>query len=169
MDALLRRLDKLLTRKVCDAATKALEKLAQAFNRQQKFIADLREEVRSLGERMRVLPDREPSLSRIRLSAHDIKVFRKRRHLTQEVFAQMLHVSKPTVRRRDGGARNFPAGFRYCCRPSSKDARKAVPGTRGSGTESPSIPPNTKRREAPSGRRNARALPRRSPSSFPAS
>ena len=99
MDALLQTLDKLLTRKVCDATTKALEKLAQAFNRQQKSIAELREEVRSLGERVRVLPDREPSLSRSRLSAHDIKVFRKRRHLTQEVFAQMLHVSKQTVLR----------------------------------------------------------------------
>ena len=99
MDALLQTLDKLLTRKVCDTTTKALEKLAQAFNRQQKSIAALREEVRILGERMRVLPDREPSLSRIRLSAHDIKVFRKRRQLTQEVFAQMLHVNKRTVMR----------------------------------------------------------------------
>ena len=99
MDALLQTLDKLLTRKVCDATTKALEKLAQAFNRQQKSIADLREEVRILGERVRVLPDREPSLPRIRLSAHDIKVFRKRWHLTQEVFAQMLHVNKRTVMR----------------------------------------------------------------------
>ena len=99
MDALLQTLDKLLTRKVCDATTKALEKLAQAFNRQQKSIANLREEVRILGERVRVLPDREPPFSRIRLSAHDIKVFRKRWHLTQEVFAQMLHVSKQTVLR----------------------------------------------------------------------
>ena len=99
MDALLQTLDKLLTRKVCDATTKALEKLARAFNRQQKSIAALREEVRILGERVRVLPDHEPSLSRIRLSAHDIKVFRKRWHLTQEVFAQMLHVSKQTVLR----------------------------------------------------------------------
>ena len=99
MDALLQTLDKLLTRKVCDATTKALEKLARAFNRQQKSIAALREEVRILGERVRVLPDHEPSLSRIRLSAHDIKVFRKRWHLTQEVFAEMLHVNKQTVLR----------------------------------------------------------------------
>ena len=99
MDALLQTLDKLLTRKVCDTTTKALEKLTQAFNRQQKSIADLREEVRILGERVRVLPDREPPFSRIRLSAHDIKMFRKRWHLTQEVFAQMLHVSKQTVLR----------------------------------------------------------------------
>ena len=99
MDALLQTLDKLLTRKVCDATTKALEKLARAFNRQQKSIAALHEEVRILGERVQVLPGHEPSLSRIRLSAHDIKVFRKRWHLTQEVFAEMLHVNKRTVMR----------------------------------------------------------------------
>ena len=102
MDALLQTLDKLLTRKVCDATTKALEKLAQAFNRQQKSIADLREEVRILGERVRVLPDREPSLSRIRLSAHDIKVFRKRWHLTQESLhwkREMLTTGLPGWRR----------------------------------------------------------------------
>lgn len=97
MNAIQTKMSELLEAIVREAKTRSFEEFDRELKRQRQTLSDLKESVGMLQRQLRnagVNPTPQPS---IRTSPRDIRNFRKRLCVTQEVFAQMLHVNIRTV------------------------------------------------------------------------
>lgn len=97
MYTILKTLGELLETMVREANTKAFKEYDRKLERQQQTISELKESVGMIQRQLRTSGVNITPQPIIRTSAYDIRNFRKKLGITQEVFAQMLHVDRMTV------------------------------------------------------------------------
>ena len=97
MNTILKTLGGLLETMVREANTKAFEEYDRKLERLQELISDLKESVGMIQRQLRNAGVNLTPQPIIRTSPHDIRNFRKKLVITQEVFAQMLHVHRLTL------------------------------------------------------------------------
>ena len=97
VNAIQTKMSELLEAIVREAKTRSFEEFDRELKRQRQTISDLKE---SIGMIQRQLRNADANLTphpTIRTSPRDIRNFRRKLGITQEVFAQMLHVNIRTV------------------------------------------------------------------------
>ena len=97
MNAILKVLGELLETMVREANTRAFKEYDRKLELQLKTISDLKESVGMIQRQLRNAGVNLTPQPFIRTSPRDIRNFRKRLGVTQEVFAQMLHVNRMAV------------------------------------------------------------------------
>ena len=97
MDAIQTKMSELLEAIVREAKTRTFEEFDRELKRQQQTLSDLKESVGMIQRQLRNAGVNLTPQPIIRTSPRDIRNFRKRLGITQEVFAQMLHVNIRTV------------------------------------------------------------------------
>ena len=95
------QLVELLETMVREASTKAFKELDRKLKQQQETLSELKESVGMIQRQLRRFGANITPQPLIRTSAYDIRNFRKKLGITQEVFAQMLHVHRLTLIRRE--------------------------------------------------------------------
>ena len=100
MNTILKTLGELLETMVREASTEAFKEYDRKLERQQELISDLKESVGMIQRQLRNAGVNLTPQPIIRTSPHDIRNFRKKLGITQEVFAQMLHVHTLTRQRK---------------------------------------------------------------------
>ena len=97
VNAIQTKMSELLEAIVREAKTRSFEEFDRELKRQRQTISDLKE---SIGMIQRQLRNADANLTQhptIRTSPRDIRNFRRKLGITQEVFAQILHVNMSTV------------------------------------------------------------------------
>ena len=97
MNTILKTLGELLETMVREANSEAFEEYDRKLERLQELISDLKENVGMIQRQLRNAGVNLPPQPFIRTSAYDIRNFRKKLGITQEVFAQMLQVHRLTL------------------------------------------------------------------------
>ena len=97
MNTILKTLGELLETMVREANTEAFKEYDRELERLQELISDLKESVGMIQRQLRNAGVNLTPQPIIRTSPHDIRNFRKKLGITQEVFAQMLHVHRLTL------------------------------------------------------------------------
>ena len=97
MNTILKTLGELLATMVREANTEAFKEYDRKLERQQELISDLKESVGMIQRQLRNAGVNLTPQPIIRTSPHDIRNFRKKLGITQEVFAHILHVNIATV------------------------------------------------------------------------
>ena len=90
-------LGELLETMVREASTRAFKEYDRKLKQQQETLSELKESVGMIQRQLRSFGANITPQPLIRTSAYDIRNFRKKLGITQEVFAQMLHVNISTV------------------------------------------------------------------------
>ena len=91
------QLGELLETMVREASTRAFKEYDRKLKQQQETLSDLKESVGMIQRQLRSFGANITPQPLIRTSAYDIRNFRKKLGITQEVFAQMLHVHRLTL------------------------------------------------------------------------
>ena len=97
MNAILKVLGELLETMVREANTRAFKEYDRKLELQLKTISDLKESVGMIQRQLRNAGVNLTPQPFIRTSPRDIRNFRKKLGITQEVFAQMLHIHRMTL------------------------------------------------------------------------
>ena len=97
VNTILKTLGELLATMVREANTEAFKEYDRKLERLQELISDLKESVGMIQRQLRNAGVNLTPQPIIRTSPHDIRNFRKKLGITQEVFAQMLHVHRLTL------------------------------------------------------------------------
>ena len=82
---------------VREASTRAFKEYDRKLKQQQETVSELKESVGMIQRQLRRFGANITPQPLIRTSAYDIRNFRKKLGITQEVFAQMLHVHRLTL------------------------------------------------------------------------
>ena len=82
---------------VREASTRAFKEYDRKLKQQLETVSELKESVVMIQRQLRSFCANITPQPLIRTSAYDIRNFRKKLGITQEVFAQMLHVNIATV------------------------------------------------------------------------
>ena len=90
-------LGELLEAMVREASTKAFKEFDRKLKQQQETVSELKESVGMIQRQLRSFGANITPQPLIRTSAYDIRNFRKKLGITQEVFAHILHVNIATV------------------------------------------------------------------------
>ena len=90
-------LGELLETMVREASTRAFKEYDRKLKQQQETVSELKESVGMIQRQLRSFGANITPQPLIRTSAYDIRNFRKKLGITQEVFAQMLHVNTRTI------------------------------------------------------------------------
>ena len=90
-------LGELLEAMVREASTRAFKEYDRKLKQQQETVSELKESVGMIQRQLRSFGSNITPQPLIRTSAYDIRNFRKKLGITQEVFAQMLHVNTRTI------------------------------------------------------------------------
>ena len=91
------QLDELLETMVREASTRAFKEIDRKLKQQQETLSELKESVGMIQRQLRKFGANITPQPLIRTSAYDIRNFRKKLGITQEVFAHILHVNIATV------------------------------------------------------------------------
>ena len=91
------QLGELLETMAREASDRAFKELDRKLKQQQETLSELKESVGMIQRQMRKFGANITPQPLIRTSAYDIRNFRKKLGITQEVFAQILHVNISTV------------------------------------------------------------------------
>ena len=97
MNTILKTLGELLETMVREANSEAFKEYDRKLERLQELISDLKESVGMIQRQLRNAGVNLTPQPIIRTSPYDIRNFRKKLGITQEVFAQMLHVHRLTL------------------------------------------------------------------------
>jgi DNA-binding transcriptional regulator YiaG len=97
VNAIQTKMGELLEAIVREARTRSFEDFDRELKRQRQTISDLKESIGMIQRQLRNAGVNLTPQPIIRTSPRDIRNFRKRLGVTQEVFAQMLHVNIRTV------------------------------------------------------------------------
>ena len=97
MNAIQTKMSELLEAIVREAKTRSFEEFDRELKRQRQTLSDLKESVGMIQRQLRNAGVNLTPQPIIRTSPHDIRNFRKKLGITQEVFAQMLHVHRLTL------------------------------------------------------------------------
>ena len=97
MNAKQTKMSELLEAIVREAKTRSFEEFDRELKRQRQTLSDLKESVGMIQRQLRNAGLNLTPQPTIRTSPRDIRNFRKRLGVTQEVFAQMLHVNRMAV------------------------------------------------------------------------
>ena len=97
VNAILKTLGELLETMVREANSAAFKEYDRRLERQRITISDLKESVGMIQRQLRKTGVNITSQPFIRTSPRDIRNFRKKLGITQEVFAHILHVNIATV------------------------------------------------------------------------
>jgi len=103
MNTTFQTLDELFDRKVREATQSVLNDIVRKIEQQQKEISGLKEDHQKIRALLKSWGVKIAPARTVRTSPHDIRVFRKRFGITQEVFAFMLEVNRRTVIRWEKG------------------------------------------------------------------
>ena len=90
-------LGELLETMVREASTRAFKEIDRKLKQQQETLSELKESVGMIQRQLRSFGANITPQPLIRTSAYDIRNFRKKLGITQEVFAHILHVNIATV------------------------------------------------------------------------
>ena len=90
-------LGELLEAMVREASTRAFKEYDRKLKQQQETLSELKESVGMIQRQLRSIGANITPQPLIRTSAYDIRNFRKKLGITQEVFAQMLHIHRMTL------------------------------------------------------------------------
>jgi DNA-binding transcriptional regulator YiaG len=91
------QLGELLETMAREASDRAFKELDRKLKQQQETLSELKESVGMIQRQLRSFGANITPQPLIRTSAYDIRNFRKKLGITQEVFAQMLHVNTRTI------------------------------------------------------------------------
>ena len=97
VNAIQTKMGELLEAIVREARTRSFEDFDRELKRQRQTISDLKESVGMIQRQLRNAGLNLTPQPTIRTSPRDIRNFRKKLGVTQEVFAKMLHVNIRTV------------------------------------------------------------------------
>ena len=97
MNTILKTLDELLKTMVREANSEAFKGYDRKLERLQELISDLKESVGMIQRQLRNAGVNLTPQPFIRTSPRDIRNFRRKLGITQEVFAHILHVNIATV------------------------------------------------------------------------
>ena len=97
VNAILKLLGELLETMVRETNLAAFKEYDRRLERQRVTISDLKESVEMIQRQLRKTGVNVTSQPFIRTSPRDIRNFRKKQGITQEVFAHILHVNIATV------------------------------------------------------------------------
>ena len=97
MNAIQTKMSELMEAIVREAKTRSFEEFDRELKRQRQTLSDLKESVGMIQRQLRNAGLNLTPQPTIRTSPRDIRNFRKRLGVTQEVFAQMLHVNVCTI------------------------------------------------------------------------
>ena len=99
MKTIIKALETFLSQKVEEATNNVLNKIVRKVECQQKEISELKEENRMLRTAINQSKGIFKPVKKVRMSSYDIRNFRRKIGVTQEVFAFMLEVNRETVTR----------------------------------------------------------------------
>ena len=91
------QMGELLETIVREACTRAFKEYDRKLKQQQETVSELKESVGMIQRHLRSFGANITPQPLIRTSAYDIRNFRKKLGITQEVFAQMLQVHRLTL------------------------------------------------------------------------
>ena len=97
MNAIRTKMGELLEAIVREVKTRTFEDFDRELKRQRQTLSDLKESVGMIQRQLRNAGVNLTPQSTIRTSPRDIRNFRKKLGITQEVFAQMLQVHRLTL------------------------------------------------------------------------
>ena len=103
MKTIIKALETFLSQKVEEATNNVLNKIVRKVEYQQKEISELKEENRMLRAAINQSKGISKPIKKVRMSSYDIRNFRRKIGVTQEVFAFMLEVNRETVTRWEKG------------------------------------------------------------------
>ena len=103
MKTIIKALETFLSQKVEEATNNVLNKIVRKVECQQKEISELKEENRMLRTAINQSRGIFKPVKKVRTSSYDIRNFRRKIGVTQEVFAFMLEVNRETVTRWEKG------------------------------------------------------------------
>ena len=104
VNAIKTKIGELLEAIVLEVKTRTFEELDRDLKRQRETLSDLKESVGMIQRQLRSAGVNLTPQPTIRTSPRNIRYFRKKLGVTQEVFAQMLHVNIRTVIRWENGS-----------------------------------------------------------------
>ena len=97
MNAIQTKMGELLEAIVLEAKTRSFEDIDRELKRQRQTLSDLKESIGMIQRQLRNAGVNLTLNPTIRTSPRDIRNFRRKLGITQEVFAEMLHVNIRTV------------------------------------------------------------------------
>ena len=97
VNAIQTKMGELLEAIVLEAKTRSFEDFDRELKRQRQTISDLKESIGMIQRQLRNAGVNLTPPPTIRTSPRDIRNFRRKLGITQEVFAEMLHVNIRTV------------------------------------------------------------------------
>jgi len=103
MKTIIKALETFLSQKVEEATNNVLNKIVRKVECQQKEISELKEENRMLRTAINQSRGIFKPVKKVRTSSYDIRNFRRKIGVTQDIFAFMLEVNRITVSRWEKG------------------------------------------------------------------